>query len=64
MRVFAISDLHLPGGDNKPMDIFGSHWEGHFEKIRQDWLDKVQPEDLVLIAGDISWAMQLRDALV
>jgi len=28
MRVFAISDLHLPGGDNKPMDIFGSHWEG------------------------------------
>lgn len=59
MRVFAISDLHLPGGDDKPMDVFGSHWEGHFEKIRQDWVSRVREEDLVLIAGDISWAMQL-----
>ena len=62
MRVFAISDLHLPGGEAKPMDIFGLHWENHFEKIQADWQQKVAEDDLVLIAGDISWAMRLADA--
>lgn len=61
-RVFAISDLHLPGGSNKPMHIFGSHWEGHFDKIAQDWAGRVGERDIVLIPGDISWAMQLADA--
>lgn len=45
------------------MDIFGSHWENHFERIAQDWKSRVTQEDLVLIPGDISWAMQLDDAL-
>ena len=63
MRVFAIGDLHLEGGQDKPMSVFGEQWEGHFEKIRTDWLERVNPEDLVLIPGDISWAMQLEDAL-
>lgn len=62
MRLYAIGDLHLPGGDEKPMDVFGAHWEGHFERIAQDWRERVAPEDVVLIPGDISWAMQLRDA--
>lgn len=62
MRLFAIGDLHLPGGDDKPMNVFGDHWEGHFEKIAADWVQKVSPEDVVLIPGDISWAMQLQDA--
>ncbi|MBR2054499.1 MAG: metallophosphoesterase, partial [Clostridia bacterium] len=56
MKIFAIGDLHLPGGDNKPMDVFGAHWEGHFSHIAKDWLEKVGEEDLVLIPGDISWA--------
>ena len=64
MNVYAISDLHLSNTENKPMDIFGSGWEGHFEKIKSDWLNKVQEEDVVLISGDISWAMKLSDALV
>ena len=63
MRVFAIGDLHLEGGDDKPMSVFGDQWEGHFDKIRADWRDKVAPDDLVLIPGDISWAMQLENAL-
>lgn len=62
MKLFAIGDLHLPGGDDKPMDVFGSHWEGHFQRIRQDWLQRVSQEDVVLIPGDISWAMQLEQA--
>ncbi len=62
MRVFAIGDLHLPGGQEKPMHVFGDHWEEHFERIRSDWLAKVAKEDLVLIPGDISWAMTLAQA--
>ena len=64
MNVYAISDLHLSATADKPMDIFGGNWEGHFEKIKSDWLSKVQEEDIVLIPGDISWAMKLSDALV
>lgn len=63
MSLFAIGDLHLPGGDEKPMDIFGSHWDGHFRRISEDWCSRVRDEDTVLIPGDISWAMQLRDAV-
>ncbi len=64
MNVYAISDLHLSTTAEKPMDIFGGNWEGHFEKIKRDWLATVTDEDIVLIAGDISWAMKLEDALV
>ena len=64
MKFYAISDLHLSFTAQKPMDIFGGNWEGHFEKIKLDWLEKVKEEDVVLISGDISWAMKLDDALV
>ena len=63
MKVFAVSDLHLPGNQDKPMDVFGGNWAGHFEKRKADWEERVGEEDVVLIAGDISWAMQLPDAL-
>lgn len=63
MRLFAIGDLHLPGGQEKPMDVFGEHWEGHFKRIRRDWQSRVTDEDVVLIPGDTSWAMQLADAV-
>ena len=62
-RLFAISDLHLPGGDDKSMDLFGPHWQEHFTKIREDWLARVGPEDIVLLSGDTSWAMRLEEAL-
>lgn len=61
-RLYAIGDLHLPGGSDKPMHVFGDHWEDHFVKISNDWLKRVRDEDIVLIPGDISWAMQLQDA--
>ncbi|MBS7299823.1 MAG: metallophosphoesterase, partial [Eubacteriales bacterium] len=63
MIVYAIGDLHLPGGDDKPMAVFGAHWEGHWEKICQDWRARVTTQDVVLVPGDISWAMQLEHAL-
>ena len=62
MRLFAIGDLHLSGGDDKPMDVFGPQWDRHFLRIQENWRRAVREEDTVLIPGDISWAMQLRDA--
>lgn len=62
MNIYAISDLHLSFASDKPMSVFGQGWENHFEKIKKDWLEKVSPDDIVLIAGDISWAMKLPDA--
>ncbi|MFZ5975570.1 MAG: metallophosphoesterase [Bacillota bacterium] len=62
MNVFAIADLHLAGSMDKTMDMFGCHWEGHWNKIRSDWKDRVLETDLVLLPGDISWAMRLDDA--
>ena len=48
MKIFAIADLHLPA-QKKPMDIFGAHWERHFERIAQDWRARVAPEDVVTL---------------
>lgn len=57
MALYAISDLHLGFNEDKPMDIFGEKWNGHPEKIKNNWIEKIKKEDTVLIAGDISWAM-------
>lgn len=62
MAVWAISDLHLPARQ-KPMDIFGPHWLNHFERIREDWLARVCAEDIVLLPGDLTWAMHLEEAM-
>lgn len=61
MKIFAISDLHLSFGHNKPMEIFGEAWKDYLEKISVDWREKVSEDDVVLIAGDISWAMRLEE---
>ena len=62
MKIYAISDLHISTSTDKPMDIFGGNWVGYMDKIRADWSEKVTDDDLVLIGGDISWAMKLEDA--
>ena len=62
MRIFAIGDLHLPGGQDKPMDVFGPGWENHAAKIERAWRERVGPDDLVLMPGDLSWAMTLEEA--
>ncbi len=61
MKIFAISDLHLSVNNPKPMDIFGPTWEGYVDKIFADWQEKVLDDDLVLMAGDFSWAMKLEE---
>ncbi len=63
MKVYAISDLHLSGATNKPMNVFGAGWEGHFDKIKADWQSKVADGDIVLVGGDTSWGMYLDEGL-
>ena len=62
MKFYAISDLHISTNTNKPMDVFGGNWVGYLEKIQSDWQEKVTDDDVVLIGGDISWAMTIEDA--
>lgn len=62
MAVFALADLHLSSGGEKPMDVFGLKWADHPQKIATRWRETVGPEDLVIIPGDISWAMCLEEA--
>ena len=62
MNIFSISDLHLSHVKQKSMDIFGPHWRDHWTRIASDWTARVRPEDIVLIAGDISWAMTYEEA--
>jgi len=65
MSIFAIADPHLSFSENieKPMDIFGNKWKGHIEKLQKNWQKTVSEKDTVIVAGDISWAMKLADAL-
>lgn len=62
MKIFAIGDLHLSHARPKPMDIFGPHWANHTGKIYEGWKSVVGEDDLVIIPGDISWAMHLKEA--
>ena len=61
--IYAIGDLHFDHSEQKPMDIFGENWINHKEKIVQDWKSKVCDQDLVLVPGDISWALKLEEAI-
>lgn len=59
-----MGDLHLAFGvPSKSMELLNPLWRNYASKIRESWLQSVQQEDLVLIPGDISWAMKFEEAL-
>jgi len=62
MNIFAIGDLHLGHAVDKPMDIFGHAWKDHTRRIEDAWKSVVHEGDLVLVPGDISWAMRMDEA--
>ena len=62
-QIFAIADLHLCiGCPQKTMEVFGPQWSNYIERIKIEWKKAVSQDDLVLIAGDISWALHLNEA--
>ena len=60
MSIFAIGDLHLSLGCDKPMDIFKG-WTNYVERLEENWNRVVGDDDTVVVPGDISWAMTLKD---
>ncbi len=57
-----MGDTHLSlGVPEKSMEIF-SGWENYQSRIEQNWKQLVKPEDTVILAGDISWGMNLEQA--
>ncbi len=63
MAIYAISDLHLSFGVNKPMNIFGEVWDNYEEIVKKNWIETVKENDTVIIPGDISWAMTLNESI-
>lgn len=61
--IYTIGDLHLSFQTDKPMNIFGNNWENHAEKIKHNWINKVNNEDTVILPGDFSWGMNLEDTV-
>lgn len=61
MALYAIGDLHLCLGADKPMDVFGGAWVDYMEKLRQGF-SVVGPEDTTVLLGDLSWALDLQNA--
>jgi predicted phosphohydrolase len=64
MRIFAIGDIHLPGLADKPMDIFGKQWINHVDVLIENWVKIIAEDDIILIPGDISWAMRMDKAQI
>ena len=62
MALYAIGDLHLSLGGSKPMDIFGSLWTDHVSRLREAF-SVLTPEDVTVLAGDLSWGISLEEAL-
>jgi hypothetical protein len=59
-QVFAIGDVHLPSTLGKTMDRFG--WLEHPAPLAAAWDATVNATDLVIVAGDISWALKAQEA--
>ena len=62
MALYTLADTHLSFATKKPMDIFGSRWKDHHEKIRDQWNRTVSPDDTVVVGGDLSWGISLEEA--
>lgn len=60
--IFTIGDLHFDNSGEKPMDVFGDNWINHEDQIINNWKKTIEENDLVLLAGDTSWALKLDEA--
>ena len=60
--IYAISDLHLSFGVNKPMNVFGKKWNNYEQRIKENWERRVKSDDYVLLPGDLSWGLTLKES--
>ena len=61
-RLFALADLHLSLGGDKPTDVSGPLWSDHTRRMAEAWDARVGSDDTVLLPGDLSWARNLEEA--
>ena len=62
MALYAIGDLHLGLGVDKPMDVFGQGWADHVERL-QDAFSKLHDDDVTVLCGDTSWGIDFQESL-
>ena len=63
MSVYVISDLHLSTNADKSMEVFGPRWQNYTERLERNWRALIEPDDHVIVPGDISWGLSLEDAI-
>jgi predicted phosphohydrolase len=69
MAIWAIADIHASrldpetGRPSKPMDVFGPSWANHVSRLQAAWRERITGADTVIVAGDIDWALHLKDAM-
>ena len=61
MSLYCISDPHLSLSCDKPMDVFGGLWQDYVKKLEENWKKVITNDDTVVIPGDISWGMNLKE---
>ena len=61
MALYAIGDLHLSFGVNKPMDVFGGAWQGYVDKLKEG-LKVIGPDDTTVLLGDLTWGIDMEQA--
>lgn len=60
MSLYAIADTHLSFSTDKPMDSFEG-WSDYTARLKKNWNHLVEKDDYVIIAGDVSWAMNFKE---
>ena len=62
MALYAIGDLHLGLSVDKPMDVFGSGWDSHVERLQAAFA-KLHDDDVTVLCGDTSWGIDFAQSL-
>ena len=55
-QFWALGDTHLSFGKARDMTRFSETWIDHAARIAALWREKINSNDVILLAGDISWA--------
>lgn len=63
MSIYAISDLHLSSDNKKSMEVFGDKWTDYMNRIKENWVNSITKEDIVIMPGDISWGMYIEESV-
>lgn len=57
-----MGDTHLSlGVPDKSMEVFDG-WKNYQSRIAENWKRLIKPDDVIVLAGDISWGMSLEQA--